>query len=437
MNETYKKGVELEENIKIAVIGLGYVGLPLARLFATKYSVVGFDINKSRVESLNSGIDSTLEVDVDTLKKVLLDKPSNEIGLFCTDSLEDILNCNYFIVTVPTPVDKNNRPDLTPLYKSSESVGKVLKKGDIVIYESTVYPGVTEEQCVPVLERVSGLKFNEDFFAGYSPERINPGDKEHTVEKILKVTSGSTPEIGLKVDSLYKSVITAGTHLAPTIKVAEAAKVIENSQRDINIAFVNELAKIFNLMNIDTQEVLAAAATKWNFLPFKPGLVGGHCIGVDPYYLAQRAQEFGYHPEIILAGRRLNDSMGEYVASQIVKLMIKKGISVNGASLLMLGITFKENCPDVRNTKIVDVVKALKEYGIVITIFDPLANIEEVEKEYKLETIDSLPTEKFDAIVLGVAHAAFLELNFSELQKDNSLIYDVKGILGTLADNRL
>ncbi|MEG1227580.1 MAG: nucleotide sugar dehydrogenase [Flavobacterium sp.] len=437
MNETYKKGLELEENIKIAVIGLGYVGLPLARLFATKYSVVGFDINKSRIESLNSGIDTTLEVDVDTLKKVLLDKPSNEIGLFCTDSLKDIANCNYFIVTVPTPVDKNNRPDLTPLYKSSESVGKVLKKGDVVIYESTVYPGVTEEQCVPVLEKISGLKFNEDFFAGYSPERINPGDKEHTVEKILKVTSGSTPEIGLKVDALYKSVITAGTHLAPSIKVAEAAKVIENSQRDINIAFVNELAKIFNLMNIDTQEVLAAAATKWNFLPFKPGLVGGHCIGVDPYYLAQRAQEFGYHPEIILAGRRLNDSMGEYVASQIVKLMIKKGISVNGAELLMLGITFKENCPDVRNTKIVDVIKALKEYGIVVTIFDPLANVEEVEKEYKLETVNSLSTEKFDAIVLGVAHAAFLELNFSELQKDNSLIYDVKGVLGILADNRL
>ncbi|MEZ0184353.1 nucleotide sugar dehydrogenase [Flavobacterium oncorhynchi] len=437
MNETYKKGVELEENIKIAVIGLGYVGLPLARLFATKYSVVGFDINKSRVKSLNSGIDSTLEVDVDTLKKVLINKPSDEIGLFCTDSLADISNCNYFIVTVPTPVDKNNRPDLTPLYKSSESVGKVLKKGDIVIYESTVYPGVTEEQCVPVLEKISGLKFNVDFFAGYSPERINPGDKEHTVEKILKVTSGSTPEIGLKVDALYKSVITAGTHLAPTIKVAEAAKVIENSQRDINIAFVNELAKIFNLMNIDTQDVLAAAATKWNFLPFKPGLVGGHCIGVDPYYLAQRAQEFGYHPEIILAGRRLNDSMGEYVASQIVKLMIKKGISVNGASLLMLGITFKENCPDVRNTKIVDVIKALKEYGIIVTIYDPLANIEEVEKEYELETVNFLPTEKFDAIVLGVAHAAFLELNFSELQKDNSLIYDVKGVLGALADNRL
>ncbi|WP_343616063.1 nucleotide sugar dehydrogenase [Flavobacterium sp.] len=429
--------MKLEENIKIAVIGLGYVGLPLARLFATKYSVVGFDINEARVASLNTGIDSTLEVDSEILKKVLIDNPNNKTGLYCTNQLEDIADCNYFIVTVPTPVDKNNRPDLTPLYKSSESVGKVLKKGDIVVYESTVYPGVTEEQCVPVLEKVSGLKFNEDFFAGYSPERINPGDKEHTVEKILKVTSGSTPEIGQKVDNLYKSVIVAGTHLAPSIKVAEAAKVIENSQRDINIAFVNELAKIFNLMNIDTQEVLTAAATKWNFLPFKPGLVGGHCIGVDPYYLAQRAQEFGYHPEIILAGRRLNDSMGEYVASQIVKLMIKKGVSVNGANLLMLGITFKENCPDVRNTKIVDVIKALKEYGIVVTIYDPLANVEEVKKEYKLETINLLPTEKFDAIVLGVAHNEFLKLNFSELQKENSLLYDVKGVLGTLADNRL
>ncbi|QSW87441.1 MULTISPECIES: nucleotide sugar dehydrogenase [Flavobacterium] len=429
--------MKLEENIKIAVIGLGYVGLPLARLFATKYSVVGFDINEARVASLNTGIDSTLEVDSEILKKVLIDNPNNKTGLYCTNQLEDIADCNYFIVTVPTPVDKNNRPDLTPLYKSSESVGKVLKKGDIVVYESTVYPGVTEEQCVPVLEKVSGLKFNEDFFAGYSPERINPGDKEHTVEKILKVTSGSTPEIGQKVDNLYKSVIVAGTHLAPSIKVAEAAKVIENSQRDINIAFVNELAKIFNLMNIDTQEVLTAAATKWNFLPFKPGLVGGHCIGVDPYYLAQRAQEFGYHPEIILAGRRLNDSMGEYVASQIVKLMIKKGVSVNGANLLMLGITFKENCPDVRNTKIVDVIKALKEYGIVVTIYDPLANVEEVKKEYKLETINLMPTEKFDAIVLGVAHNEFLKLNFSELQKENSLLYDVKGVLGTLADNRL
>jgi len=437
MTEIDKKDYKLNENIKIAIIGLGYVGLPLARLFATKYSVIGFDINEARVASLKSGTDTTLEVDDTTLQNVLVDNSNAKVGLYCSTSLDDIADCNYFIVTVPTPVDKNNRPDLTPLYKSSESVGKILKKGDIVIYESTVYPGVTEEQCVPVLEKVSGLKFNEDFYAGYSPERINPGDKEHTVEKILKVTSGSTPEIGLKVDALYKSVITAGTHLAPSIKVAEAAKVIENSQRDINIAFVNELAKIFNLMNIDTQEVLAAASTKWNFLPFKPGLVGGHCIGVDPYYLAQRAQEFGYHPEIILAGRRLNDSMGEYVASQIVKLMIKKGISVNGANLLMLGITFKENCPDVRNTKIVDVVKALKEYGILVTIFDPLANANDVKKEYNLITINTLPNYTFDAIVLGVSHKEFLDLNFSELQKENSLLYDVKGVLGSIADNRL
>ena len=427
----------MNKDIRIAVIGLGYVGLPLARLFATQFSVVGFDINQVRIESLQAGQDSTLEVDNETLQKVLVEKGSDKNGLYCTSEIKDIANCNYFIVTVPTPVDKNNRPDLTPLYKSSETVGKVLKAGDIVIYESTVYPGVTEEQCVPVLEKISGLKFNVDFFAGYSPERINPGDKEHTVEKILKVTSGSTPEIGLKVDALYKSVITAGTHLAPSIKVAEAAKVIENSQRDINIAFVNELAKIFNLMNIDTQEVLTAAATKWNFLPFKPGLVGGHCIGVDPYYLAQRAQEFGYHPEIILAGRRLNDSMGEYIASQVVKLMIKRGISVNGANLLMLGITFKENCPDVRNTKIVDVIKALTEYGVSVTIYDPLANREEVKKEYGLITLNSLPEEKFDAIVLGVAHSEFLNLNFSELQKESSLLYDVKGVLGTIADNRL
>ena len=425
------------ENIKIAVIGLGYVGLPLARLFATKYLVVGFDINESRVNSLKSGIDTTLEVEDNILQDVLIDNSLHDKGLYCTTSLKDIEDCNYYIITVPTPVDKNNRPDLTPLYKSSEAVGKVLKKNDIVIYESTVYPGVTEEQCVPVLEKVSGLKFNEDFFAGYSPERINPGDKEHTVEKILKVTSGSTFEIGEKVDFLYRSVIVAGTYLAPTIKVAEAAKVIENSQRDINIAFVNELAKIFNLMGIDTQEVLAAAATKWNFLPFKPGLVGGHCIGVDPYYLAQRAQEFGYHPEIILAGRRLNDSMGEYVASQIVKLMIKKGISVNGANLLMLGITFKENCPDVRNTKIVDVIKVLQEYGIIVTVFDPLADIKEVKKEYNLDPVTVLPQFKFDTIVLGVAHTEFLNLNFSELLNENSLLYDVKGILENVADNRL
>ncbi|KAF2333161.1 nucleotide sugar dehydrogenase [Flavobacterium daemonense] len=427
----------MNENIKIAVIGLGYVGLPLARLFATKYPVIGFDINESRVTSLKSGIDSTLEVDENDLQKVLVSYPSEKLGLYCTSIVSEMSDCNYFIITVPTPVDRNNRPDLTPLYKSSETVGKILKKDDIVIYESTVYPGVTEEQCVPVLEAISGLKLNVDFYAGYSPERINPGDKEHTVDKILKVTSGSTPEIGLKVDALYKSVITAGTYLAPTIKVAEAAKVIENSQRDINIAFVNELAKIFNLMNIDTQEVLAAAATKWNFLPFKPGLVGGHCIGVDPYYLAQRAQEFGYHPEIILAGRRLNDSMGEYIASQVVKLMIKKGITVGGAELLMLGITFKENCPDVRNTKIVDVVKALTEYGISVTIYDPLANANDVKKEYNLITINSIPDNKFDAIVLGVAHKEFLELNFNQLQKSNSLLYDVKGVLGASSDYRL
>ncbi len=424
--------------MKIAIVGLGYVGLPLARLFATKYSVVGFDINQSRVDELNSGIDSTLEIDQALLNSVLLKKPTNNaIGLLCSTNIEDIKDCNHYIITVPTPVDKNNRPDLTPLYKSSETVGKVLKKGDIVIYESTVYPGVTEEECVPVLEKISGLKFNVDFFAGYSPERINPGDKQHTVEKILKVTAGSTPEIGIKVNELYKSVITAGTHLAPTIKVAEAAKVIENSQRDINIAFVNELSKIFNILGIDTHSVLEAAGTKWNFLPFKPGLVGGHCIGVDPYYLAQKAQEMGYHPEIILAGRRLNDSMGEYVASQVVKLMIKKGVVVNGAKLLMLGITFKENCPDVRNTKIVDVISSLTDYGIQVSIYDPWANSAEVKHEYKLETSDTIPNEKFDAIVLGVAHDKFTNIDFASIKKDNAVIYDVKGILGNMADGKL
>ena len=423
---------------KIAVIGLGYVGLPLARLFATKYQVVGFDINQNRITSLRSGTDSTLEVSDEVLQKVLVnDFKSNPNGLFCSSTLDDIADCNYYIVTVPTPVDKNNRPDLTPLYKSSETVAKVLKKGDIVIYESTVYPGVTEDECVPVLEKISGLKFNVDFFAGYSPERINPGDKEHTVEKILKVTAGSTPEIGQKVNELYKSVITAGTHLAPCIKVAEAAKVIENSQRDINIAFVNELAKIFNLMNIDTHAVLEAAGTKWNFLPFKPGLVGGHCIGVDPYYLAQKAQEMGYHPEIILAGRRLNDSMGEYVASQVVKLMIKKGITINGANLLMLGITFKENCPDVRNTKIVDVVAALADYGIIVTIYDPWANPADVLHEYKLTTTKVIPNQKYDTVVLGVAHKEFASLDFSSLQKENSVLYDVKGILDIAVDGKL
>ncbi|HRE77350.1 MAG TPA: nucleotide sugar dehydrogenase [Flavobacterium sp.] len=424
-------------NIKIAVIGLGYVGLPLARLFATKYPVVGFDINQKRIEELNQGLDNTLEVDEQLLKAVLTDEPLTKNGLFCSSNLEDIHDCTYYIVTVPTPVDKNNRPDLTPLYKSSETVGKVLKKGDIVIYESTVYPGVTEDECVPVLERVSGLQFNVDFFAGYSPERINPGDKEHTVDKILKVTAGSTPEIGIKVNELYKSVITAGTHLAPTIKVAEAAKVIENSQRDINIAFVNELAKIFNMLDIDTHAVLEAAGTKWNFLPFKPGLVGGHCIGVDPYYLAQKAQEAGYHPEIILAGRRLNDSMGEYVASQVVKLMIKKGITINKAKVLMLGITFKENCPDVRNTKIVDVIKALADYGIAVSIYDPWANPNEVKHEYNLTMSNELVNEQFDGIVLGVAHKEFLTLDFEELKNEHAIVYDVKGILTTQADGKL
>jgi len=424
-------------NIKIAVIGLGYVGLPLARLFATKYPVVGFDINQVRVDELNRGEDNTLEVSSDLLQSVLTTKPLESVGLYCSNNIDAIKECNYYVVTVPTPVDKNNRPDLTPLYKSSETVGKVLKKGDIVIYESTVYPGVTEEECVPVLERISGLKFNIDFFAGYSPERINPGDKEHTVEKILKVTAGSTLEIGKKVDDLYKSVITAGTHLAPTIKVAEAAKVIENSQRDINIAFVNELAKIFNMLNIDTHAVLEAAGTKWNFLPFKPGLVGGHCIGVDPYYLAQKAQEAGYHPEIILAGRRLNDSMGEYVASQVVKLMIKKGITINKAKVLMLGITFKENCPDVRNTKIVDVIHALEDYGIEVSVYDPWANPAEVKHEYGLTMSNQLTDERFDGVVLGVAHKEFLSLDFDKLKKEHAVVYDVKGILDNQADGKL
>ena len=414
---------------KIAVIGLGYVGLPIARLFATKYSTVGFDINKHRISALKAGHDSTMEVEDEILQAALVDEFSDEIGLYCTDDLEVLKGCNFFIVTVPTPVDKNNRPDLTPLYKASETVGKVLKRGDVVIYESTVYPGVTEEECVPVLERVSGLRFNVDFFAGYSPERINPGDKDHTVEKILKVTAGSTPEIGIVVNELYQSVITAGTHLAPCIKVAEAAKVIENSQRDINIAFVNELAKIFNLLDIDTHAVLEAASTKWNFLAFKPGLVGGHCIGVDPYYLAQRAQEFGYHPEIILGGRRLNDSMGEYVASQIVKLMIKKGIAIKGATVLMLGITFKENCPDVRNTKIVDVIKVLKDYGVLVTIFDPIANPDQVKQEYNLFTSQKMPIDEFDTIVLGVAHKEFLNMELNNFRKKLSVLYDIKGVL--------
>jgi UDP-N-acetyl-D-glucosamine/UDP-N-acetyl-D-galactosamine dehydrogenase len=418
-------------NDRIAIIGLGYVGLPLARLLATKYPVIGFDINTARIDELNKGIDNTLEVEEELLKSVLSSSKNMEKGLFCSAKVIDIQSCNYYIITVPTPVDKHNRPDLTPLYKASETVGAVLKKGDIVIYESTVYPGVTEEECVPVLERISGMKFNEDFFAGYSPERINPGDKEHTVEKILKVTSGSTPEIGQKVDALYRSVITAGTHLAPTIKVAEAAKVIENSQRDLNIAFVNELAKIFNLMGIDTHDVLNAAGTKWNFLPFKPGLVGGHCIGVDPYYLAQKAEELGYHPEIILAGRRMNDGMGAYVAKEVVKLMINKGVNIKDSELLMLGITFKENCPDVRNTKVVDVISALKDFGLKVSIYDPWADPKEVMHEYGLTITNTVPSQKFDAVVLGVAHTEFLDLDFGNLLHKDGVLYDVKGILNS------
>ena len=423
---------------KIAIIGLGYVGLPLARLFATKYQVVGFDINAERIAELRAGIDSTLEVDNKTLQSVLVHEGSNSEGLFCTNQLDKMKDCNYYIITVPTPVDKNNRPILTPLVKASETVGAVLKKGDIVIYESTVYPGATEEDCIPVLEKVSGLQFNKDFYAGYSPERINPGDKEHTVEKILKVTSGSTPEVGEKVNDLYKSVIIAGTHLAPTIKVAEASKVIENSQRDINIAFVNELTKIFNLLDINTHDVLEAAGTKWNFLPFKPGLVGGHCIGVDPYYLAQKAQEHGYHPEIILAGRRLNDGMGDYVASQIIKCMIKKNITVNGSKVLILGITFKENCPDVRNTKAVDLISALKEYGTNIRIHDPWADQDEVMHEYGLESLKAIPNDKFDAIVLTVSHNKFKELDILSLKNENAIVYDVKNFFdNSLVDGNL
>lgn len=423
--------------IKIAVIGLGYVGLPLARLFATKYNVVGFDINPTRISELQQGNDKTLEVSEELLLKVIKSKPSLNLGLYCTTDIADIADCNYYIVTVPTPVDDTNRPNLTPLYKSSETVGEVLKKGDIVIYESTVYPGATEEECVPVLETVSGLSFNKDFFVGYSPERINPGDKEHTVEKILKITAGSTPETGKKVDDLYKSIITAGTHLAPNIMVAEAAKVIENSQRDINIAFVNELAKIFSLIGVDTNDVLEAAGTKWNFLPFKPGLVGGHCIGVDPYYLAQKAQKHGYHPEIILAGRRMNDGMGEYVSSEIIKLMLDKEIKVKGSNILVLGITFKENCPDVRNTKAVDVIYNLQDYGAKVTISDPWAEPNEVMLEHNLVTSKEIPNLAFDAVVLTVAHEKFMSLDIRKFLKKNGIIYDVKGVLECTVEGRL
>jgi len=417
------------ENKKIAVIGLGYVGLPLAAAFAEKYPVVGFDINQGRVNELKSGHDHTLELSDDELKAVLVEGLESGNGLLPSFNAEDLTSCNVFIVTVPTPTDKHNRPVLTPLVKASETVGKALKKGDIVIYESTVYPGVTEEECVPVLERVSGLKYNEDFFAGYSPERINPGDKEHTVKKILKVTSGSTPAIADEVDALYRSIIVAGTHKAPSIKVAEAAKVIENSQRDINIAFVNELAKIFNLMGIDTHDVLEAAGTKWNFLKFKPGLVGGHCIGVDPYYLAQKAEELGYHPEIILAGRRLNDGMGKYVAGEVVKLMVKKDIKVKGSKALILGFTFKEDCPDVRNTKVIDIVRELETYGIEVIIHDPCADEREVQQEYGVVSSKTIPAGEFQSVVLAVAHKDFRDINLNRYIEENAVVYDVKRIL--------
>ena len=417
---------------KIAVIGLGYVGLPLAVEFAKKYPTIGFDINSSRVNELMSGHDHTLEVEDADLKQEivsdLMTAESNGKGLYCTTAVGDIESANFYIVTVPTPTDKNKRPVLTPLIKASESVGKVLKKGDYVIYESTVYPGVTEDECVPVLEQFSGLKFNEDFFVGYSPERINPGDKKRTVTKILKVTSGSTPEAAKIIDELYKSVITAGTHLAPTIKVAEAAKVIENSQRDINIAFVNELAKIFNKLEIDTHSVLEAAGTKWNFLPFKPGLVGGHCIGVDPYYLAQKAQESGYHPEIILSGRRLNDDMGKYVAGEVVKLMMKRSLQVLGSNVLMLGITFKENCPDIRNTRAIDVYEELNSYNVNVDVYDPWASSDEVKTEFGISLITK-PSKKYHAVILTVAHKEFLKENWRSLIHEGGILYDVKGIL--------
>lgn len=422
----------MEKEIKICVIGLGYVGLPLARLFSTKYKTVGFDMNQARVEALMAGHDATLEVS----DELLQDAISNH-GFVCTANIEDIRDCNFYVVAVPTPVDSDNRPDLTPLYGASSTVGKVISKGDIVVYESTVYPGVTEDECIPVVEKESGLKFNVDFYAGYSPERINPGDKQHTVEHIKKVTSGSTPEIGEIVNNVYASVITAGTHLAPTMKVAEAAKVIENSQRDINIAFVNELSKIFNLMGIDTQAVLEAAGTKWNFLPFRPGLVGGHCIGVDPYYLAQCAQRFGYNPEIILAGRRMNDGMGEYVANQVVKLMLKKGIQVLNSEILILGFTFKENCPDVRNTKVIDIYRSLKDYNLNITVYDPWANPAIAEREYGIKITNELPKEQFDATVLAVAHNEFNDMDINQFKKSNSVVYDVKWVLNGISDGKL
>lgn len=424
-------------SIKICVIGLGYVGLPLARLFSTKYKTVGFDMNQRRVDALMAGHDATLEVSDELLQDAI-----HNHGFKCTTSLEEIKDCNFYVVAVPTPVDVNNRPDLKPLWGASETVGKVISKGDIVVYESTVYPGVTEEECIPVVERVSGLIFNEDFFAGYSPERINPGDKEHTVEKIKKVTSGSTPEIADLVDGVYNSVLVNGTHKAPTIKVAEASKIIENSQRDVNIAFMNELAKIFNAMGIDTNDVIEAAASKWNFIKLKPGLVGGHCISVDPYYLIQKAQVYGVLPRVMSAARRLNDGMGDYVANQVIKLMNKKGVLVKDSNILLLGITFKENCPDIRNTKIVDIYSTLQEYTSNIVVYDPWANADRVKHEYGIELgtqdIDALKG-KFDAVILGVAHNQFKNINIRDfLSTSNGVVYDVKGILDkAIIDGRL
>jgi len=425
------------KSYKISMIGLGYVGLPLAVEFAKHYPVIGFDINQERIDGINHGHDSTLEVEDDNLASVLTKNKPSGTGLYLSSKLDEISDCNVYIVTVPTPVDKNNRPDLTPLIKASESIGKVIKKGDIVIYESTVYPGCTEEDCIPVIEKVSGMKMNVDFFAGYSPERINPGDKEHTVTTIHKITSGSTPAIAEEVDQLYKKVIKAGTHKAPSIMVAETAKVIENSQRDINIAFVNEIARICAHMNLDTRAVLDAAGTKWNFLKFSPGLVGGHCIGVDPYYMAQKAQEVGYHPEIILAGRRMNDGMGAWIAAQVIKLMIKKDITIKNARVLVLGITFKENCPDIRNTKVVDVVKELEQFGCFVDIFDPWANADEVQHEYGRDIVSSYTMNDYNAVVLAVAHDKFRKIDFSA-RTENTVLYDIKSILPVeVVDGRL
>ena len=421
------------KEVKIAVIGLGYVGLPLARLFSTKFLTVGFDMNQQRVDGLMNGHDATLEVSDELLQEAIA-----KYGFRCTTDLNEIKSCNFYVVAVPTPVDENNRPDLKPLWGASETVGKVISKGDVVVYESTVYPGVTEEECLPVVEKVSGLRFNQDFFAGYSPERINPGDKEHTVEKIKKVTSGSTPEIADLVDEVYNSVLVNGTHKAPSIKVAEASKIIENSQRDVNIAFMNELAKIFNAMGIDTHDVIDAAASKWNFIKLSPGLVGGHCISVDPYYLIQKAQVYGVLPRVMSNARRLNDGMGAYVANQTIKAMNKKGVMVKDANILILGITFKENCPDIRNTKVVDIFHTLQEYTSNVTVYDPWANVESVKHEYGIEIVSDLPKGKYDAVILAVAHKGFLNLDIKNLVKEVGVVYDVKGILDrNIIDGRL